>query len=174
MPAASLGEIEGFVDAPVDGEVGVVPEDAAVAGLVPEGGAFVEHFGVVAEDAEAVGEAGGDPEHVAVLGGELGAGPLAEGGGAAADVDGDVEDGAAGAADELSLRLLELVVQAADDASARVRMVVLGERLGEAVLAERRRVEVSMNQPRSSPKTRRLEDQHAGEGRLGDVFKRRG
>ena len=131
-----MGEIEGVSTRQSMARSGSFQRMAAVAGLVPEGGAFVEDFGVVAEDAEAVGEAGGDPEHVAVVRSQLGAGPLAECGGASADVDGDVEDGAAGAPDEFSLGLLELVVEAADDAFLGVGMVVLGEVVGEAVGAE--------------------------------------
>src|SRR5260221_718513 len=100
---------------PVDAEVGVVPEDAAVAGGVVEGGALVDEVGLGGEGAEAVGEAVRDPEDELVLVRQLLGVPLAEGGGATADVDGDVEEGAAGAADELPLRVGLLVVQAADD-----------------------------------------------------------
>ena len=139
--------------------------DAAVAGLVPEGGAFVGHVRLLAEDAEAVGEAGGDPEHELVFFGELDGGPLAEGGGAAADVDGYVEDAAAGAADDLSLRLLELVVQAADDALSRERVVVLHELGGQAEVGEDRGVEGLQEEAAVVAEDPRLNDLYGRESR---------
>ena len=53
--------------------------------------------------------------------------PLAEGGRVAAQVDGDVEDRAARAADQLRLARLGLEVEAAQGALRRARVVVLDE-----------------------------------------------
>jgi hypothetical protein len=163
----------GVGQAPVDGQLRVVPEEAAVAGLVPEGGAFVEDLGVFAEDGEAVGELRGDPEHVVVVCRQLGGRPFAEGGGAAADVDGDVEDAAAGAADELSLGLLELVVEAAHDPTGGVGVVVLREGVGEAVGAVGVGVERFHEPPAGVAADDGFEEQHFGEVRLGDLQARR-
>ena len=74
----AIEEIEG----PGDVEGGIVPEDGAFAGGVIEVGGFVEDFGCVGEDEEAVGEAFGDPEELEWLGGgwgfEVETGPFAE------------------------------------------------------------------------------------------------
>ena len=110
-----------------------------------EVGGFVEDFGRVGEDQEAVGEAGGDPEHgqvaLLILGFEVEAFVLAEGRGVTAKIDGDVPDVSGEYADELSLRLLELVVKAAKDTARGFRLVVLDEAVGEAGGGERLFVE---------------------------------
>jgi hypothetical protein len=85
---------------------------------------------------------------------ELDAGPLAEGGRGLAQVDGHVEDAAAGDPHELALGLLDLVVQAAQHALAGAGVVVLHEVRREAggvwkALA----LKLSMKKPRASPKT---------------------
>ena len=79
-----------------------------------------------------MGEAGRDPELAVVLLRQLDADPLAEAGRGLAQVDGHVEDAAAGDPHELALGLLDLVVQAAQYALAGAGVVVLHEVRREA------------------------------------------
>ena len=155
MRVSSLGEIGGCeecaegvfgtdrgrsaiecIEGPGNVEGGVVPEDGALSSGVVEVGGFVEDFSGVGEDEEAVGEAFGDPEELEIvverLGFEVKSGPFAEVGGVAAEIDGDVPDMAGEDADELALRLAELVVQAAEDAFGGEGLVVLNELRGKA------------------------------------------
>ena len=97
---------------------------------------FVENFGGVGEDEEAVGEAFGDPEEFERVVGdwpEVEAGPLAEVGGAAAEIDCDVPNVAGEDADELSLGPSELVVEPPEDSLGGEGLVVLNE-LGRQVV----------------------------------------
>ena len=125
----------GSFEGPGDGEGGVVPANAALAGGVVEVGSLVEDFGGGGEDEEAVGEAFGDPEEFEfagfVQGPKVEGGVLAEVGRVAAEVDGDVPDVAGEDADELALGLAELVVEAAEDAARGEGLVVLDEVRGE-------------------------------------------
>jgi hypothetical protein len=127
--------VESF-ERPGDVEGGVVPEDGALAGGVIEVGGFVEDFGGVGEDEEAVGEAFGDPEELKVvvcgLGFEVEAGPFAEVGGVGAEVDGDVPDVSGEDADELALGLAKLVVKTAKNSFDGEGLVVLNELGGQA------------------------------------------
>ena len=78
-----------------------------------------------------MGEAFGDPEELEVvvrgLSFEVEARPLAEIGRVAAEIDGDVPYVTGEDADELALRLAELVVQAAEHPLDGKGLVVLGE-----------------------------------------------
>ena len=120
-----------LVERPGDAEFGVVPEDAAFARRVVSAGGLVEDFGRLGEDEEAVGEAFGDPEHfelaliVARL--EIEPGPPAEVGGMTAEIDGDIPDMPGEDADEFSLRMSELVVEAAKHTPGGERLIVLRE-----------------------------------------------
>ena len=124
-----VGE-EGFggVELPVDAEGFVGDREAAVSlgGVIVV--ALVLEHGHVAQDGEAVGEPARHEELSVVLFGKLDGDVPAICRGALADVDGHVEDASADAAHELGLcvwRTLE--VQAAHDAAARHRLVVLDE-----------------------------------------------
>jgi hypothetical protein len=79
-----------------------------------------------------VREAGRDPHLALVLGRQFAAIPLAEGRRALADIDRHVEHRAGGGAHQLALRLLDLVMQAAQHAFRRARVVVLHELGGDA------------------------------------------
>ena len=98
----------------------VVPEDGTFSFGVVEVGGFVEDFCGVGEDEEAVGEAFGNPEELEFVGGGLGfevkAGPFAEVGRVAAEIDGNVPDMAGEDSYEFTLGFAELVVQAPKDA----------------------------------------------------------
>ena len=112
---------------PFDADCGVVPQQGMFGFGVVVVGAFINEFGLLAEHVEAVGKAFGHPELVFVFGGEDGAGPLAEGGGAAAQVDGHVEHFAGNHAHEFALGVFGLVVQAAQNALAGFGVVFLHE-----------------------------------------------
>ena len=79
-------------------------------------------------------EAYGDPEHFIVFAGEFDGYVPAKGWRAAAQVDGYIEDGAMGDADELSLRLDDLIVEAAEDVFGGDGGVVLSPVFGKAGL----------------------------------------
>ena len=71
----------------------------------------------------------------------------------APQVDGDVEHRAFDHAHELALRVLDLVVQAAQHAAVRSRVVVLHELDVESCRGEARRFQLSKKKPRASPNT---------------------
>ena len=98
----------------------------------PEVGGFVEDFGSVGEDHEAVCETGGNPEHFAIGGAQSFSHPLAEGGRIAAEIDGDVVDFSPETADEFSLGLLDLVVETTHHALVGEGLIVLNEGTGDA------------------------------------------
>lgn len=82
-----------------------------------------------------MGETCGDPQHVPVLGGERQGVPCSEPGRVAAEVDGDVEDLALQHANEFSLGLADLVVEAAKDVLVGERLIVLDEvRIGNELV----------------------------------------
>src|SRR4051812_43441420 len=107
-----------------------IPQRADLVLRIVQVGALVFHFGVLAEHAEAVQQAGRHEELVEVLIGEPVADPAAR-----ADIHRDVEDLPAHRAYQLALRLLALAVQPAERAALRARMVVLDERVRDAALA---------------------------------------
>lgn len=81
-------------------------------------------------------EAFRDPEHLelarVIVRFEVEAGPAAEVGGVAAEVDGDVPYMTGEDANQLSLRMSKLVVQATEDATSGRRLIVLREGVGKA------------------------------------------
>lgn len=121
-----------------------------------------------------MGEAGGDPELLAVRGAELDGGPFAIGRGARADVDGDVPGGAADDADQLALGVrVDLVVQAAQHVPAADRVVVLHEVDVEAGgLAEAAQVEALEEGATLVFEHARLEHQQPIDLEAGDLHQR--
>jgi len=111
-----------------------------------EVGGFVEDFGGVGEDEEAVGEAGGDPEELERVGAEVESGPSPEVGGLGAQVDGDVPDVPGEHADELSLGPFELVVESAEDALGGAGLVILDKR-GREIKPGKRILVVNFGEP---------------------------
>ena len=114
-----LRQFRGVGELPVNRQIGVVPANAALGTWLIVVGGFVEEFGGFGEDEEAVGETFRNPEGVDFSfigeGLEMEAGPFAEVGGVAAEVDGYIPDMAGEDADELSLRLAKLVVETSED-----------------------------------------------------------
>jgi hypothetical protein len=98
---------------------------------VVEIGGLVEDFGRIGEDEEAMGEALGDPEELELvvrrLSFEVEAGPFAEVGRVATEIDGDVPDMPREDADKFALGLAELVVQAAEHPLDGEGLIVLNE-----------------------------------------------
>ena len=121
-------------DRPGDADGGVVPGHRQLVVAVVEVGALVLDVHALADDAEAVGEAGRDPELAEVLAGEGEADPAAERGRAAADVHRHVEHLALDRPHELALGLPVLRVQAPQGPPGRVRVVVLDEGPGDSAL----------------------------------------
>lgn len=119
------------LDRPGDVESGVVPDDGAFSlGMVKICG-FVEDFGRFGQDKKTMSEAFGNPERLEFSSfgerPEMKASPFAEVGRAAAKIDGDVPNVARKHADQFSLRLAELIVQAAKNTFGRKGLVVLNE-----------------------------------------------
>ena len=121
-------------DLPVDPDVGVVPGDAGLGQRVVVAGEQVGDVGDVAEHGEAVAEADRDEELAVLLVVEDVGLPLAVGGRVAAQVDGDVEDRPARAADQLRLARLGLEVDPAQRPLGGARVVVLDELDADAEL----------------------------------------
>ncbi len=124
-----------LLEGPVDGERGVAPKDGALPRGKVEVGRLVENLGGVGEDEKSVGEAFRDPKELqlACFGGrsKVEARPPAEVRRAAPQVDGNIPDMAGEDAHELALGLAKLIMQAAENAFARERLVVLNEVAGK-------------------------------------------
>ena len=157
-------------DAPVDGEVGVVPGDGSLGLRGVEAVALVLEDHLVAQHAEPVGETPRDEELPVVVFGEFDRHMLAEGRRASPDVHSHVEHGTPDDSHELRLRegrLLEM--QAAYHSVARPALVVLDEvHVGDFFL------ELSLGErleeiPPVVPEDARLED-HRAVYRCPDYF----
>jgi len=119
----------------------------------PEIGCFVEDFRSVREDHEAVSKAGGNPEHFAVGGAQGFCHPPTESGRVAAEIDGDVVDLSAETANELSLGLLDLVMETTYYAPVGEGLVVLNERAPNAHFRQNPFIVASKKEPRLSSNT---------------------
>src|SRR6202035_725407 len=101
-------------DGPGDSDLGVVPDQGALACGAVVVGDLVGQAGIVGERGESVAESDGDVEGEGVLRGELDRNVASEVWRVAAQVYRHVEDRATGDAYKLGLRLNDLVVDAAD------------------------------------------------------------
>ena len=119
---------------PVDGDIRGVPDQAVFVIRCVVVGALVEELSPRAGDQEAVGKSGWHPQLVLVVFTQELTHPLAEGGRALAQVDGDIEDFAARDPHQFALGLAQLVVQATQDAVGGFAVVVLHELVVSAVL----------------------------------------
>src|SRR5208282_509587 len=106
-----------------------------------------------------------------VLAGKFERFPFSESGRTAAKVERDIEDLAGDGADELSLGLLNLIVQAADDIFLGVGMIVLYECLWNAEVRKRALVVAFEKESSVIAEYTRLEEEKAGEAG-GDFFHR--
>jgi hypothetical protein len=122
----ALGK-ERVVNRPLDPNAGIVPSYAGLRSGVVGAGAEVGDVGDLAEHGETVAEADRDEELAMLLVVEDVPLPLAVGRRVAAQVDGNVEDLAARAANQLRLARLGLEVEAAQGAPGGARVVVLDE-----------------------------------------------
>src|SRR5262249_32412434 len=123
-------------------------------------GALVEEVGGLAEDAEAMGESGGNPQLARNLLGELQAHPPSEAGRAAADVDRDIEDLSPEDLDQLALPFGLLEMQSAQGAPDRAGVVVLDEGTAHARLGIPRFLEALVEESPRIAEDLRLDDQH--------------
>ena len=115
-------------DAPVDGEVGVVPGDGPLRLRGVEVVALVLEDDLVAQHAEPVGEAPRDEELTVVVARQLHRHVLSEGRRASPDVHRNVQNGALYHAHQFGLRERRLLeMQPSDDSVARPALVVLDE-----------------------------------------------
>lgn len=131
------GDDGGGRDGPGDADFRIVVSDAefgfAAVGVVD----FVGEDGAGAQDGESVQKVPGDEELAPILFAEFDGDVLAEGGRAAANVDGDVQHGALQHAHEFGLAVLaQLAVEPADDAVGGLGLVVLHEDGVDAVAGE--------------------------------------
>src|SRR5262249_12580932 len=136
-----------------------------------EGSGLVEKVGNVAEDKKTMGQAGRDPQLPLVFVTQLHAYPPAPRGAAFTDVDGHVVDGAASRPNQLALRMRrQLVVQAAQNAALRSRMVILdeGDRAADGVV-EQPLVEALREESALVPEDLRLENQYVRNGSRRDL-----
>ena len=98
--------------------------------------ALIEKIGGIARHEKSVREAGRHPQHMPVLGREFRADPLAKRRCASPQIDSHIEHGAADDAHEFSLRLLDLIVQAAQRVPNRAAVIVLNEVSGDSAGGE--------------------------------------
>ncbi len=123
-------------------------------------GGLVEHLGGFRQHHETVRKAGRNPQQTAIGGAERFPHPLAEGGRLPAQIDRDVEDLAADAANQLSLGLLNLVVKTADYVPPRQRLVVLHEGPGDTKTRQNPFVVAFEKEPTAIFKDSGLKDLH--------------
>jgi hypothetical protein len=115
-----------------------------------------------------MGKPFGNPEEfefaVAIAGFEIEGSPATEVGRVAAEIDGDVPDVTREDADELSLRMAELIVETAEDATCGKRLVVLGEDRREAECRKSIHIENFGEPTASVAVTRGLQDFYIAQG----------
>jgi hypothetical protein len=158
---------------PRDADVGVVPGQAAFRRRVVVLRALVEKVGLLRQHQEAVRETRRHVQHPLADVVELGSEPAAEPRGPATHVHHHVEHASARHAHQLSLGPFELVMQAAQGAAARARMVVLHEARRQAGLRQPGFAKRLHKEPACVAVHRRLEHDHAGQGGWGDLHGRR-
>ena len=106
-----------MVDWPIDSNRRIIPRDSPIICSDVRRCALVSHICQIGEDAEAMREPGGNPHRQEVLVVELSAEPFSERWRSTPDVDSNVEDLATRYMHELSLRMIELVMKAANHAA---------------------------------------------------------
>lgn len=139
LEAAQSGVFFGYEGrryVPGDGQVRVVPKNAALVVGIIEIAALVKELHIVGQCEKPVGKAGGDVDLVLLLRGEDNAGPLAEMRGAQADIHRNVQGLPAHHAAELGLRMIHLIVKSAESAFGRKGKVVLHERIADSDFSE--------------------------------------
>ncbi|MNP73193.1 hypothetical protein D3C76_1698800 [compost metagenome] len=101
---------------PVDGQVRVVPANAALGRWRVVVGGFVQELGKLAQDHEPVGKTFRHPELAMVVGGQSHGDPFTEVRRAATDVYGDVQHFTGRDTDQFALGIFQLVMQTAQHA----------------------------------------------------------
>jgi hypothetical protein len=134
-----------LVKRPGDAEFGIVPDHTALTGRVVAASSLVEDFGGLGQDEESMRKAFRNPEELDfsffIAGLEIECGPSSKVGRFTAEIHGDVPDVAGKNADEFSLGMTELVVEAAEHAACGKRLVILSEGRGKTERSKGVRVE---------------------------------
>lgn len=124
------------IERPCDSERRIVPPDAAFAGRVVEVSGLVEHFCGIGKDQETMGKSLRNPQHFQITVHrarfQVEDSVAAKVRRIAAEIDGDVQNVPVEYTHQLSLRLAQLVVQTAQDAARRKRLIILHKVGGEA------------------------------------------
>src|SRR5713101_1647314 len=155
-------------------EFRVVPEDAALVLRRVEICRLVEHFCGFAQHAEPVRETYRYPEQFVRFGAQANAFPPTKGRGTAADVHRDIKDFAGDNADELPLRLADLVVQPAQHALLRARVIVLDKGRADSLALELPLVPALEEESARVAEHSGLKEQHIRESCRNDLHAARG
>jgi hypothetical protein len=116
--------------------VGIVPNNAVLVAGSVEVAALVEELDGIAQRQKSVSKSRRDKNLVMVVRGEADAGPFAEMGRASANIHGHIKGFAFDDAAKLGLRMVGLLVQAAQRAPYRARMVIPHKLFGDAQRGE--------------------------------------
>src|SRR5579863_10100850 len=158
----------GSGDRPWNGEIGIVPQDRALAFGRVTVADLIEECGVGLERGEPVRETDGDEQALARTGAQLDGDMLAERRRGLADVDRDIERSAMNDLDELGLRLDQLIVEAAHDALGRDGEIVLLPVECEACVDERLAAKRFLKGSARIAIDRPLNDHDSGDARFSD------
>ena len=139
---------------------------------MPEVRRLVEELRDVGHDEEAVRESRRYPQHSLVVGGQRNAGSTAEVRRASPHVDRNVVDLADHRPHELALRVLDLVVKAAQHVASRSRVVVLHERRSDAGIGERTLVPALVEEAAVVAEHARLDQQDLGQRQRRQLHQR--
>ena len=136
---------------PDDGEIGIIPADAARSLLAIGFRDMVDDFGVIGQSLKTMGKSCGDVQRCPIVGGQLDPDPFGACGGSRPQVDHHVEYRPSGATDELDLFIWgSLEVEAAQRAAmvierdAPLRVMCAKPSLHEQIAAERTRKKASI------------------------------
>src|SRR5712664_617249 len=158
---------------PPDSYLGIVPEQHALVLRRVVVGGLVLHVRDLGNHHKAVREPRWNPRHLLGEAFQVEARPFAEGAGTLAQVHRDIPDLAESDANQLSLRLTDLVVKTAQDVLAGARMVVLHELDVEpGGLHERLAVVAFQEEPARILEHLRLEDQDLRDFRADDLHQK--
>ena len=152
------------IERPVDGQVGVVPANAAFGRWVVVLSGFVQNLGELTQHQETVGEALGNPQLAIVLRRKTHGYPLAEMWRAAPHINSHIKDFPGTDPNQFVLGILKLVMQPAQHAFLRARMVVLNELSAQASgFLENLRIETFVEKTTIVTENLGLDDQNTGQ-----------
>src|SRR5438552_2773135 len=159
---------------PIDMELRIVPENAALVLRRVKICRLVEHFGEFAQHAEPVRETYRYPEQPVRFGTYADAFPSTEPRRAAPDIHRHIENLPGDDADELALRPADLVVQPAQHALLRARVIVLNEVRTDSRALELPLVPAFEEESARVAEHSGLKEEHIGESCRNDLHAARG